>query len=166
MRRAVLVLALLVPALAAASCSGNSRGAQAGSTTTVDVGTTLKAAARKAVIAHHRLSVQVLWTNQVPKRPSSVTGSALKALRTAAHDRSKSGVRVRVSRENFRIVSLRLDPSYTKATAVVADRQMGTVYEHGRRMKQQVSSNERARIELRRVGRTMRFVVWKVALIP
>lgn len=164
MRRAVLGLALVVAAVAAASCSGRSQGAQARSTPTVDAAT-LKTAARNAVVAHHRLSVRVLWTNQVPEKPLSVTGSALKALRTAARDRSKRGVRVRVLHENFRIVSLRLDPSYTKATAVVTDRQTGAVYEHGRRMKQQVSSNERARIELRRAGRSTRFVVWKVALI-
>jgi hypothetical protein len=125
----------------------------------------LKAAARKAVVAHHRLSVKVLWTNKVPAKPLWVTGSALQALRTAARDRSKRGVRVLVTHENFRIVSLRLDPSDARASAVVTDRQTGAVYERGRRMKQQVRTNERARIELRRAGRTTRFVVWKVALI-
>jgi hypothetical protein len=32
-------------------------------------------------------------------------------------------------------------------------------------MKQQVRLNERAQIDLRRAGKTMRFVVWKVALV-
>jgi hypothetical protein len=163
--RAAVGLALVVSALAAVSCSGSSDRAQARSTTSADVGATLKGAARAAVVNHHRLSVRVLWTNQVPAKPLWVTGSALQALRTAARDRSKRGVRVKVLRENFRIVSLKLDPSYAKATAVVTDRQTGAVYEHGRRMKQQVRLNERARIGLRRAGKTMRFVVWKVALV-
>jgi hypothetical protein len=163
--RAALASALVASALAAASCSGSSGGAQPTSTTTTVSTATLKAAARKAVVAHHRLSVQVLWTNKVPSKVTSVTGSALTALRTAARDRSKRGVRVRVLRESFRVVSLRLDRARAKATAVVADRQTAAVFEHGRRMKQPVRLNERVRIELQRVGKTSRFVVWKVALV-
>jgi hypothetical protein len=165
MKRTAVASVLFVSMLAAASCSGSSGGTAPRTTTTAVSGATLKAAARKALVAHHRLSVRVLWTNRVPKNPTSVGGAALTALRTAARDRSKRGVRVRVLHESFRIVSLRLDRTRKNATAVVADRQTGAVYEHGRRMKQQVHLNERVRIELRRPVRTNRFVVWRVALV-
>lgn len=72
---------------------------------------------------------------------------------------------MRLVHEDFRILSLQLDPSYASATAVVVDRQTGALYENGQRMRRQVHLNERARVELRRVGRTMRFVVSKVVLL-
>jgi hypothetical protein len=72
---------------------------------------------------------------------------------------------VRLLHEDFRILSLKLNPSYTGATAVVLDRQTGALYENGKRMPRQVRLNEHARIELRRVGTTARFVIWKVALV-
>lgn len=72
---------------------------------------------------------------------------------------------MRLVHEDFRILSLKLDPSYARATAVVRDRQTGALYENGKRMPRPVRLNERARIELHRVGTSTRFVVWKVALI-
>jgi hypothetical protein len=168
------MIVLTLCALTASSCGGSSSGARRPTSTrpsssatqpSIDAGAGLLAAARRAVVEHHRLSVRLLWTNDVPTRPRWVAGVALQALRSAARDRRNRGVRVRLLHEDFRILSLKLDPSYTSATAVVLDRQTGALYENGKRMPRQVRLNEHAQIELRRVGMTMRFVVWKVALV-
>lgn len=173
MRAAALTLVLMLCALTATGCSG-SPGVRATSTTNVsaktattssDAAAVLLAAARRAVVAHHRLSVRLLWTNRLPVRPRAVAGAALQALRSAARDRRRRGVRVRLVHEDFRILSLKLNPSYAGATAVVLDRQTGALFENGKRMQRQVRINERARIELHRVGTATRFVVWKVELI-
>lgn len=171
MRPIALLFALLVPAVLVAGCGGGhtvqstTTGRSAVETTGSASQAHLLAAARRAVVAHHRFSVRILWTNDVPEAPPWITGAALQAIRTAARDRSRRGVRVRLLQERFRILSLRLDPSYTRATAIVSDRQTGALYEHGERMPRPVRMNERARVELRRVGRTMRFVVTRVELI-
>ena len=65
--------------------------------------------------------------------------------------------------ERREVISLQLDPSYTKATAILVDRQRvqpSTI--DGRALGKAVELNERGRYELRRVGRTDRFVVWRV----
>jgi hypothetical protein len=69
-------------------------------------------------------------------------------------------------RDEHRVLSLRLDPSYAVATAVVLDRQVvQPSYADGRPRGHAVRLVERARYELRRVGDAPRFVVWKVVLL-
>jgi hypothetical protein len=64
-----------------------------------------------------------------------------------------------------RVVSLKLDPSYTRATAVVVDRQRVQPSDRkGRPLGRVVVLNERATYELRRIGSSARFVVWQVVL--
>jgi hypothetical protein len=69
--------------------------------------------------------------------------------------------------ENRReILSLRLDPSYVRATAIVLDRQrVQPSRRNGRPLGRAATLNERARYELRRLGESDRFVVWRVLLL-
>jgi hypothetical protein len=175
MSRATVVCVLLAGAFATSGCgagSGNSGGSQNSSPTAtstaknsqLDPAAALVHAARIALVAHHRLSVRILWTNQVPARPQVVTGPALRALRQSAAGRKRRGIRVRLLHETFRVLSLHLDPSYTKATGIVDDKQTAALYQNGRRQQRSVQLHERARIELRRVAGSTRFVVWKVVL--
>ncbi len=63
------------------------------------------------------------------------------------------------------IRSIRLDPSYAEATAIVVDRQrVQPSRRNGRPIGRAVVLNERARYELRRVGGSDRFIVWRVVL--
>jgi hypothetical protein len=163
---------LACSALALAGCSNGSRDVSP--TTTTSATTTaeqptpeeLEQSARAALDANHRLSVFVLWHNRVPAWASrSTDGPALVALRSAAATRRARGIRARLLSDRRRVVSFRLDPSYTKATATVVDRQR--VQPSGRKGKplgRTVVLSERATYELRRVGRTSRFVVWRVVL--
>jgi hypothetical protein len=64
------------------------------------------------------------------------------------------------------VISIQLDPSYERATAVVSDPQRVRPYgRDGRPLGRAIALNERARLELRRLGSGMRFVVWKVTPI-
>jgi hypothetical protein len=112
------------------------------------------------------VSVFVLWHNRVPAWASRSTGGpALNSLRAAASTRRSRGVRARVLSDRRRVVSLKLDPSYTKATAVVVDRQRVQPSDRkGRPLGRVVVLNERATYELRRIGSSARFVVWRVVL--
>jgi hypothetical protein len=61
---------------------------------------------------------------------------------------------------------IRIDPSYAEATAVARGRQRVRPYRlNGKPVGRSEELNERARIELRRLGRTNRFVVWRVELL-
>jgi hypothetical protein len=127
----------------------------------------LKKAIRRALDRNRRLSVFVLWNNKTPAwAEGSTRGPALKALRTAAQNRRKRGVRVRVLESRREIRSLRLDPSYVAATAILVDRQrVQPSRRNGRPLGDEVTLNERARYELRRIGRSGQFVVWRVELL-
>lgn len=164
-------IALMVAAaLLGAACSGTSNGNAAAPTTTERATTTrpnpevqLREAVRKAVLADHEMSVRVLWTNAVPARPPATAGPALEALRESAADRRRRGIRVRLTDERFRIVSINLDPSYARATAVVTDFQRAQPYgRDGQPLGRPVVLNERVQLHLRRVGTSTRFVVWEV----
>lgn len=127
----------------------------------------LRRVVRSAIMDNRRLSKYVLTHNTIPAwATQSTRGPALAGLRTAAADRRSRGVRVRLLSDRFRILSIRLDPSYTKATAVA--RAVQRVRPYGRDGKpagHTVELNEKARIELRRVERADRFVVWRVQIV-
>jgi hypothetical protein len=126
----------------------------------------LIAAGRAAIHEDHRMSVRVLWTNSVPAHPRATAGPALAVLRRSVAARARLGIRVRLLSERFRVISIRLDPSYARATAVVYDQQRVRPYgRDGRPLGRAVVLKEWARLELRRLGSGMRFVVWKVTPI-
>lgn len=165
-----LVVTLFTAGLLA-GCSGGSDGNATPPTTTnaptstetADVEAALREAVRKAILVDHQMSVRVLWTNTVPARPPATAGPALETLRKSVADRRSRGIRVRLVSERFRIVSIRLDPSYARATAIVSDFQEAQPYgRDGRPIGRAVVLNERVELDLRRVGRSSRFVVWKV----
>jgi hypothetical protein len=155
-----------------AACSGSSGDEQAlstgssTSTTTADARAKLLAAARDAIDEDHRMSVRVLWTNSVPAKPRATAGPALAVLRRSVAVRARRGIRVRLVAEHFRVIRIDLDPSYQRATAIVSDPQRVRPYgRDGRPLGHAVKLNERARLELRRVGSSTRFVVWRVTAI-
>jgi glucose/arabinose dehydrogenase len=167
--------ALVASSVALAGCSSGSH--QANSTTTspsTSEATTstqpdaqaLERAARAALDANHKVSIFVLWHNRVPAWAlRSTDGPALASLRSAAATRRSRGVRARLLSDRRRVVSLTLDPSYASATAVVVDRQRVQPSErNGKPLGRAVVLNERATYELRRIGSSRRFVVWRVVL--
>jgi hypothetical protein len=169
-RLATLLLALL--AATAAGCDGgndNNVATQPPPTTTQSETSeaALRQGVRTALNANRRLSVYVLWNNRIPAwADRSTRGPALAGLRDAAADRRQRGIRVRLLSDRFQIVSIRLDPSYTRATAIARGRQRVRPHRlNGRPAGRSVELNERARIELRRLGSTDRFVVWSVKLL-
>ncbi|HXH07744.1 MAG TPA: hypothetical protein VNI83_14265 [Vicinamibacterales bacterium] len=168
-RLATLLLALL--AATAAGCDGgNDKVATQPpqKTTQPETGeAALRQAVRTALNENRRLSVYVLWNNRIPGwAERSTRGPALTSLRTAAQNRRSRGVRVRMLKSRREIRSIRLDPSYAQATAVVVDRQrVQPSRRNGRPIGRAVVLNERARYELRRVGRSDRFIVWRVVLL-
>src|SRR4051794_7976601 len=101
--------ALLTAAIIAAACGGANadRGDAAtaiGSTRNVAAAApaALERALRGTVLAHHQLSVRILWTNKVPAKPTSVDGQALAALRVSARDRARRGIQVHLLHDRFR----------------------------------------------------------------
>lgn len=164
------VTALVITGLAA-GCGGSRRTAsytttppttqRQARTTSVAV---LTASARRALRANYRVAVYVLWHNKLPAGAASSTrGPALAALRTAAAARQKRGVRVRMLAHRREITSLRLDPSYTTAAVILVDHQrVQPSGLDGHPLGKTVTLDERGRYELRRLGATHRFVVWKV----
>ena len=166
---------VLVLTLATAAC-GSSPTAKNGtaatppdstiSTAAVSGRAQMLAAVRVAILADHRLAVRTLWTNSVPDHTVATAGPQLADLRRSVAARRQRGVRVKLLSERFRIVSVDLDPSYTSATAIVADPQQVRPYSSdGRPLGAKVSLNERARLQLRRLGTSPRFVVWEVTAI-
>jgi len=170
LRIAALVVAV---AIAGSACSGSSsqktKAPTTGATThsnTSNTEATLTAAVRAAIQEDHRMSVRVLWTNAVPAHPRATAGPALTVLRRSVAARARRGIRVRLLSEHFRVISIQVDPSYERATAVVSDPQRVRPYGgDGRPLGRAVALNERARLELRRLGSGMRFVVWRVTPI-
>jgi hypothetical protein len=170
MRQLALLLLALLAATAAGCNGGNEKVATQPPPTTTSTQTSeaaLKQAIRAALNENRRLSIYVLWNNQVPAwAERSTRGPALAALRTAAADRKKRRIRVRLLSDRFQVVSIRLDPSYAEATAIARGRQHVRPYRlNGKPVGRSVELNEKSRIELRRVGRTNRFVVWRVKLV-
>jgi hypothetical protein len=168
-RRLAPILVALLVAISAGCDGGDGEVAtQPPPRTTPDTGeAALEQAVRSALDRNRRLSVFVLWNNRIPAwAEGSTRGPALAALRTAAQNRRERGVRVRVLESRREIRSLRLDPSYVSATAIVVDRQrVQPSRRNGRPLGHEVTLNERARYELRRIGRSDRFVIWRVELL-
>jgi hypothetical protein len=158
-----------VLAVVAAGCGGGHQAAAttAATTTTVrvDPQKRLTAAVRKTLLANHRLAKRVLWRDAVPASATKSTrGPALAALRSAAAGRRRRGIHVKVVSDGFRIDSVSLDSSFTRATAIVVDPQRVRPYtSNGKPLGQTVSLSEKSRFELHRVGSYERFVVWQVA---
>ncbi|MGH3051926.1 MAG: hypothetical protein ACRDM8_03080 [Gaiellaceae bacterium] len=165
----VLVVFLLATAT---GCDGGSEEAttQPPQTTTTSASgrPSLERAVRSALIENRRLSRYVLSNNRIPVwAERSTRGPALSGLRIAAADRRRRGVRVRLLADRFRILSIRLDPSFTTATAVAQALQRVRPYgRDGKPLGRSVELNEKARIELRRLGRADRFVIWRVQIVP
>jgi hypothetical protein len=173
-RPSLSALLLLIAVLAA--CSGSSNSQQTdGRTdaTTVATETSTKAAraqllaaVRSAIANDHRLSIGVLWTNVVASNPRATAGPALANLRRSVAARKRRGIRVRLISERFRVVSVSLDPSYTRATAIISDPQRVRPYgRDGRPLGRPVTLNEHVRLELHRIGNSERFVVWRVVAL-
>ena len=170
MRRLAPILIVLLLAIAAGCDGGNDEASTQPPppTTTSETGkAALERGVRSALSENRRLSVYVLWNNQIPlwaKR--STRGPALVSLRSAAQNRRKRGVRVRMLDNTREILSLSLDPSYVRATAIVLDKQrVQPSGRNGRPLGRATKLNERARYELRRLGQTDQFVVWRVVLL-
>jgi hypothetical protein len=72
---------------------------------------------------------------------------------------------VRLLSDRFQVLSIRLDPSYTRATATARGRQRVRPHVNGRPGARTVELNEKARVELHRLGGSNRFVVWRVQLL-
>lgn len=167
-RRSWLVAACL--ALALAGCGGQEPPPLPAPTVpsaAVDQQSQLRRAALRALRENHRLSVSVLRTNRLPTAAASTAGPALKALRAAAALRAERGMRVRTLAGSYRVLSLRLAPTYLAAIATVVDRQ--TVQPEtlaGQRVGGPRQLVERAAVELRRVPGTDRFVVWNLEVLP
>ena len=168
MTRLAILLLALIAAIAAGCDGGNDQVAtQPPPTTTSETATaTLERAVRRALRENDQLSGYVLWNNRVPTWATrSTRGPALATLRRSAADRRKRGVRVRTLENRLQITSVTLDPSYTKATAVVRSIQRVRPYRGGKPIGRAVELDERARVELRRLDSSSRFVVWRVRVL-
>ena len=163
---AVLQLAL-ASALLAGCGGGSMRGADSSPSTTVATATSeLIHAARSAVMADHAMSQRVLWTNAVPAHTRYSGGPSMVALRRAVRARVARGIRIRVTKETFRIVSVSLDPSYMTAFAVVDDRQLVQPYGVGSGpLGKALWQRDHVRLTLKRSGTKAHFVVWKVTTL-
>ena len=165
MRQFALLLLALLAAIAAGCNGGNEKVAtQPPATTTSETTTaTLESGVRQALRENDQLSGYVLWNNRVPAWATrSTRGPALVTLRQSAADRRRRGIRVRTLVNTLEITSIKVDPSYTKATAVVRSVQRVRPYRGGKPIGRAVKLDERANVELRRVGTSSRFVVWRV----
>src|SRR3954452_7048688 len=166
--RTTAALAFLAVAFVAAGCGGGHKaaGTTAATTSTVraDPQKRLTAAVQDTLRANHRFAKLVLWRNAIPaSAPSSTRGPALAALRAAAAGRRRRGIHVKVVSDGFRIQSVTLDPSFTRATAIVVDPQRVRPYgSDGKPLGRSVSLSEKSRFELHRLGSSERFVVWQV----
>ena len=176
MTKLALILLFGSAALIATACSGddNNSATETREATTAPATTTaedetaaLEQAVRDALRENDRLSGHVLRTNRVPSWATrSTRGPALAALRKSAADRRERGIRIRTLASEFEIVSVDLDQSFASASAVVRSHQRVRPYRSGRPLGRAVRLDERARVELRRVGESDRFVVWQLEALP
>jgi hypothetical protein len=168
-RRVGAVLVALVLAIAAGCDGGDGEVATQTlpSTTSPETdGAALEDGVRQVLRDNDRLSGHVLWSNRVPAWATrSTRGPALATLRRSAADRRMRGIRIRTLRNRLDITSIELDPSYTKATAVVRSIQRVRPYSGDKPSGRAIMLNERATVELRRVGASGRFVVWSVRVL-
>ena len=168
-RRVGTLLIVLLLAVAAGCDGGDGEVATQPppTTTSTTTGTAaLRDAVRQALRRNDRLSGYVLSRNRVPTWATQTTrGPALVTLRQSAADRRKRGVRIRTLATRLEISSIELDPSYMTATATVRSIQRVRPYRGGKPSGRAVTLDERANVELRRVGMSDRFVVWRVRVL-
>jgi hypothetical protein len=68
--------------------------------------------------------------------------------------------------DDYRIISIRLDPSYASAVAVVQSTQKVVPSQlDGKPLGRSVELHERARLDLHRIGSSRSFVVWRLTLL-
>jgi hypothetical protein len=167
------LIGCLALALAAGGCGGG--GSNAARSTSTHAATTdrmseqvrLENAVRAAVKQNFKLSLYVLWHNAIPAWASqSTAGPALAALRASATTRRGRGIRIRLVKTALRVQSIRVDASYMSATAVADSKQRVRPYEAGKPQPKLIALHERARLTLKRVGNSDRFIVWKAVAIP
>ena len=170
MRTAALVGCFVV-AVVAAGCGGGSATPPSTKTSTSQTATDPTAAlnvpVRDALRKNYALSGYVLWHNAVPaSAQQSTRGPALAALQASAAQRRKSGIRIKPITGRLTIVSVSIDPSFAKATAMTVATGRVRPYERGKAEPRTISVHERARVQLRRLGTAKKFVVWKVTVLP
>jgi hypothetical protein len=164
---------ILAACIAAAGCDSanpnDSASSQTGSpskpSTTGPAESTaaLERAVRTAIRQNNKLSQYVLWHNRVPASARrSTRGRALETMRESAANRREGRLRVRTLAVRVDVAEIRLDPSYTRATASVQQRGRVRLYRTGRPLRRPLPLDERARFHLRRVGDEPRFIVWEV----
>jgi hypothetical protein len=168
--RTPAVIGCIAIAVLAAGCGGGSAtpATTKGSapTTTRDPTSALNRAVRQALRKNYQLSSYVLWHNAIPaSAQQSTRGPALAALRTSAAQRRKSGIRIKPLSGRLTIVSVSLDPSFTRATATTLASGRVRPYEGGKAEARTIALHERARIQLRRLGQSQNFVVWQVTTL-
>ena len=171
--RALALISCVAFACVAAGCGGG--GSHAALSTSTPTTTTdrmseqvrLEAGVRAAVKQNFKLSLYVLWHNRIPDWASQSTGGpALAALRASAATRRGRGIRIRPIKTALLVSAVSVDASYITATAVADSRQRVRPYEAGKPQPKLIALHERARLTLRRVGSSDRFIVWKAVAIP
>lgn len=169
MRRTRVVSIVVLTAATIAGCGGDSTDSPSVPQTTAaaeapDPRAELERAAIDAVEANARLAQHVAWTNRVPASATESTrGAALSNMRYAAAQNARAGLRVRTIDARTRVISVRVDPSFGRATARAVATQRLKVFRRGRE-PQTRTLTERVTITLKRVGQAEppRFVVWSV----
>jgi hypothetical protein len=171
MRSTAAIGAVLV-ALGAAACGSTSANPPTQASTARIAGTStdstaaLDLAVRRALRANYQLSGYVLWHNVLPlDAQRSTRGPALAALRNAAAQRRKRGIRIRPVTGRLTIASVVVDPSFTRATAMTIAIGRVRPYENGHAEPREIGVHERARVQLRRLGSSQQFVVWQVTVL-
>ena len=169
--KAAALVGCLVVALAAAGCGTGSTNPRSTNTSTSstanDPTAALSLAVRNALRKNYQLSGYVLWHNAVPaSAQESTRGPALAGLRASATQRRESGIRIKPITGRLTIVSVSIDPSFAKATAMTVATGRVRPYEGGKAEPRTISVRERARVQLRRLGTAKKFVVWKVTVLP
>lgn len=158
-------IAMLAAGCGSGSASSPTTMANA-STTARDPTAALDQAVRKALRRNYQLSGYVLWHNALPaSAQQSTRGPALAALQSSAAQRRKSGIRIKPVSGRLTIISVSLDPSFTRATATTLASGRVRPYEGGRAEPRAITVDERARVQLHRLGRSQSFVVWQVTTL-
>ena len=168
--RTLIVISCLATAVVMGGCGSGSATPpttkSSAATVARDPSVLLNGAIRRALHKNYELSGYVLWHNVVPgSAQQSTRGPALMALRTAAAQRRKSGIRIKPVSGRLTIVSVSIDPSFAKATATTLASGRVRPYEGGKAEPRTIAVHERARVQLHRLGRSKMFVVWQVTVL-
>jgi hypothetical protein len=170
-RLATITLLAAVLTASASGCGGGETTTRTPNTTTgrvtsSDPAAALERAVRQTLRENYRLSGYVLWYNSIPaSAPRSTRGPALAGLRSAAAQRRQRGIRLRPVTGHLKILTVKLDPSFSRATATTEVSGRVRPYRAGRPLGQSIAVHERARVQLRRLGRSQQFVVWQVTVV-